>query len=129
MPRKDILEKATNATCNDRNTTYGEPYDNLGCLVELKAVYDKYAKGKYSPVHDEAIGHVLGKIARIAVGKPGHTDNYIDGAAYLAIAGECQEIHDQLNGLRAPVPGSITPIAHPKTPKTLLDKLGAKVQG
>lgn len=94
--RVHCLQLAIDATGKQRNSIYGEPHNNLSCLVELKAVYKKYAGDKYSAVHDEAIGHVFGKLARIAAGNGQlHEDNYIDGAAYLAIAAECQNIEDE----------------------------------
>lgn len=42
-----------------------------------------------SPAHNAAIVQVLTKITRIAVGTF-HRDNYVDAAAYLAIAAECE---------------------------------------
>ena len=93
--RGRVLSQASACTLQDRNANYGEPHHNLSCLAELKAVYKKYAGSKFSATHDTAIEHVLGKIARIAAGSGKlHLDNYIDGAAYLAIAAECQDVED-----------------------------------
>ncbi len=91
-PRIIILETAADLTGNRRNATYGEPITNLSCATELKRIYREYAGHKYCPQHDDAIESVLGKIARVATGQPGHTDNYVDIAAYSAIAAEVQEL-------------------------------------
>lgn len=91
MPlRGAILLQALEATTKARNVTYGDPSVNLQCAGELKAIYTKYAGDKYCEAHDEAIEMVLTKIGRIATGQPGHDDTYIDAAAYVAIASECQ---------------------------------------
>lgn len=89
--RTDILETATKCTAQDRNQTYGEPYHNLSVTANLVNSYLQAKHGK--PIcltgDDIAIIMSLNKVARMATGsvKP-HIDNYVDGAAYLAIAGE-----------------------------------------
>jgi hypothetical protein len=93
--RAVVLEQALSATVKSRNESYGDPFPNLCIAAELKAVYHKAAGNKYHPAHDEAIDMVLSKLARIACGATGHTDNYVDAAAYMAIAAECQEVHDK----------------------------------
>ena len=90
--RAEVLQQALDAAMKSRNSTYGAPYPNLSLAAELKQAYNAAANGKYSPAHDDAIHAVLSKIARIATGATGHTDNYVDGAAYMAIAAECQVI-------------------------------------
>lgn len=91
MPlRGAILLQALEATTKARNVTYGDPSVNLQCAGELKAIYTKYAGDKYCEAHDEAIEMVLTKIGRIATGQRGHDDTYIDAAAYVAIASECE---------------------------------------
>ncbi len=87
-----VLETAAELTGTRRCATYGEPNINLTCAAELQRVYKEYAGDKYSPAHDVAINEIMLKLSRIATGKPGHEDNYIDGAAYFAIAHECQEL-------------------------------------
>lgn len=93
MNRGDILAKASELTNKDRNSTYGPPEVNLGCAGGLIQLFDAYAnkntdlcKNEHDG-HRNAIHHVLNKIGRIATGKP-HLDNYLDGTAYFAIAGE-----------------------------------------
>jgi hypothetical protein len=55
------------------------------------AVYKKYAGNKHTGGHDAAMFQVLCKISRIACGKL-KDDNYIDLAAYAAIAYECDRV-------------------------------------
>lgn len=87
--RVRLLSTAIALTSGDRNQAYGDPSVNLTCHAELLAVYEKYAKGKHHPSHDAAIIQVLAKLSRIACGSF-REDNYIDGAAYFGIAGECE---------------------------------------
>lgn len=91
-PRKDILLTAINLTCGDRNKAYGSPVDNMRNTASLMTTY---IKGKYGvkislTPEDAAIFLVMVKLARLC--SPAHTpDNYIDAAAYVAMAGECRE--------------------------------------
>lgn len=87
MHRKDILETAISLTCGDRNESYGDPEVNLACAMELKRVFDHYNKGEGGDAHRESVHMTLTKIARIATGKY-KPDNYVDGSAYIAIAGQ-----------------------------------------
>jgi len=64
----------------------------MACAGELKRVFFKYAAKsprRVGPGEHEAVDQVLSKIARIATGPIVHEDTYVDGAAYMAIAGEC----------------------------------------
>lgn len=89
--RARILNAALQATTGDRNRSYGSSGPNLTAAAELADVYRRYAHGKYCKAHDQAVYLLLHKLARIACGATGHADNYIDGAAYFAIAAECQQ--------------------------------------
>lgn len=88
--RGNLLRQAADLTEKTREDVYGDPYINMGCASELKQVYRRYAGEKYSAAHDEAVERLLMKLARIATGDF-HKDNYLDGAAYLAIAAECEQ--------------------------------------
>ncbi len=92
MIRKQILEQAINLTTRDRAKTYGPPQVNLQCLADLINAYLK-AQGKEGALDakDAAMLMVLTKASRVAV-NANHDDNYIDGAAYFAIAGECANL-------------------------------------
>lgn len=87
--REHTLLLARDLTCGARSATYGDPKVNLSCAGALWAIYKSHAGTRYSAAHDEAIHQVLAKIARIACGVL-HADNYIDIAAYAAIALECE---------------------------------------
>lgn len=90
--RGRILDEAAKATLKSRNQSYGDPYPNLRLAADMLALYQAAAGKKYNPAHDAAIAMVLAKVARIATGAVGHEDNYVDGAAYMAIAAECQTV-------------------------------------
>lgn len=82
---------ASSLTSSDRNTTYGDCLANHQAFGELIAWWEKW-RGLLEPKsisHNAAVAQVLTKLARIAVGRF-HHDNYIDAAAYLAIAFECE---------------------------------------
>jgi hypothetical protein len=79
----------------------------------MAQVYLEQCGSKYSAAHNIAILQALIKISRIACGKPGNMDNYIDGAAYLAIAAEClpePDLEPNEEDSEAP-PGSPTALA------------------
>ncbi len=84
-PRGKILETALNLTEGDRNKTYGSPRTNLQILASLINAYTN-GRPELNEV-DMAIVMCLTKISRIAVNQ-NHEDNYVDLAAYAAIAGE-----------------------------------------
>jgi hypothetical protein len=88
--RGKILDAASEATLKARHEIYGDPFTDMSVAAEFEVTYRKAAHGKYHPAHDEAIRRVFMKLARIACGAPGHEDSYIDAAAYMAIAAECQ---------------------------------------
>lgn len=91
--RAVILDKAINCTLGDRQDAYGSPSGALHLAAEFIRLYKASAKIKYCAAHDEAVALLLLKLARIACGAVGHNDNYVDGAAYFAIAAECQYLH------------------------------------
>lgn len=86
--RVQILKDAAVLTDGDRNVEYGDPTINMACAGELKDVVSKYLARAMSPAEREAIDMALSKIARLVTGHP-KRDTYVDGACYLAIAGEC----------------------------------------
>jgi hypothetical protein len=97
--RGQILNTAKSLTTGDRNKSYGPPIYNLTTYANLCQAYmdgrglDSSAIQEITPLDavDMAIFMVLAKVSRIAANR-GHKDNYIDGAAYMAIAGECDEL-------------------------------------
>lgn len=91
--RAVVLDQAIACTLGNRQETYGPPSDALFLAAEFIRLYKQSAGTKYCAAHDEAIALACLKLARIACGAVGHTDNYVDGAAYFAIAAECQHLH------------------------------------
>jgi hypothetical protein len=92
MNRADILAEAAKLTTGDRNAAYGHPHDNLTHMADMASAY---LTGKHGCIlsldaEDMAWIMVFAKVSRtVATYKD---DNYIDAAAYAAIAGECREI-------------------------------------
>lgn len=101
--REGILNTAKALTCGDRNKSYGPPYDNLSDCANL---WQSYLNSKWGCIAPDGDGYavritaedvawlmVLLKMTRSFY--PGyHHDNYVDAAAYAAIAGECGEIEE-----------------------------------
>lgn len=100
--RADILSDAAKLTLGDRNTAYGDPYQNMQNIAGLWSAYIivKYRGHLLDEntfaLSAEDIAHLntLQKIARHMTG-PYRVDNYVDSAAYEAIAGECALIESQ----------------------------------
>lgn len=90
IKRVAILEKASALTAGDRNASYGDPHTNLTTFAKLVEAYLR-GRGWSGPPLDSVDGSIImvqTKVSRIAVNQD-HDDNYVDGAAYMAIAGEC----------------------------------------
>jgi hypothetical protein len=83
MNRAKILAKAHELTHGDRNDKYGKPIVNHQRIADLWSTYLEHEVR----ADQVAICMTLVKIARL-IETPDHLDSYIDGAAYLAIAGE-----------------------------------------
>lgn len=92
--RGDTLREAIRLTEGNRQQAYGDPAITLSCMGLLKTIYRTFSRDKYSLAHDEAVEAALIKIARIATGSF-HPDNYVDGAGYIAIAAECEQMAKQ----------------------------------
>jgi hypothetical protein len=83
MHRSKILKDAEFLINNDREKDYGHPKINHGRIADLWSVI---LERKIEP-HEVALCMALVKISRL-VQTPDHEDSYVDGAAYIAIAGE-----------------------------------------
>ena len=83
MHRSKILQDAEYLINNDREKDYGHPRINHGRIAELWSVIFGF---KVKP-YQVALCMALVKISRL-VQTPNHNDSYVDGAAYIAIAGE-----------------------------------------
>lgn len=86
--RGTILERAKQLTEGDRNKTYGCPVNGMELFAQM---IDTYLGGINVTAVDASVIMCLVKISRIAA-NPKHPDNYVDLAAYAAIAGECAGI-------------------------------------
>jgi hypothetical protein len=87
MNRTEILQTANEYITKDRAATHGRAEDNF---AQIAAAWTWWLNDRLSaPVtaYDVAMMMVLFKMAR-AKGNPQHIDNFVDGAGYLAIAGE-----------------------------------------
>ena len=86
----DFLRDAVILVEGDRALEYGDKVINHNNIAKLWSAYlDHPLTG-----HEVAVMMCLLKIARTKIGKRTR-DTYVDGAAYIAIAGEIQE---KLNG-------------------------------
>lgn len=88
--REQVLRESLRLTTGERNEQYGPPARNLGLQQRLYDAYKRCSpKGYHSDAHEAAMQLIFAKIARIASGVRLHRDNYVDLAAYAAIAYEC----------------------------------------
>ena len=88
---KDLLTTAIQLVGGDRHKDYGDKVKNHHNIAKL---WSAYKDVEITP-HDVAIMMCLLKIARTKLGAVS-SDTYIDGSAYMSIAGECKS-HEQNN--------------------------------
>lgn len=92
--REAVLAQASILTAGDRNAAYNDPKINMQAMLELQEWFERWRKHPSVNTVASAGGHnaamtmVFAKLARIVVGAP-KADNYVDAAAYLAMAWEC----------------------------------------
>lgn len=84
MTRSEILQKAEQCVCGQREQDYGCPEDNF---YRISKLWNAYLGDNVTDAKDVAIMMALLKIARIKTGT-GTSDSYIDLAGYAACAGE-----------------------------------------
>ena len=82
---KDLLATAIQLVGGDRHKDYGDKVKNHNNIAKL---WSAYKDVEITP-HDVAIMMCLLKIARTKLGAVS-SDTYIDGSAYMSIAGECK---------------------------------------
>lgn len=90
MTRKEILDGAAQCVCADREQSYGNPESNFSLIAAYWTTY----KGIEFTAHDIGMMMALLKVARIQTGRY-KADSYIDGAGYLACAGELAQTQTQ----------------------------------
>lgn len=105
--REALLNTAKHLTCGDRNKAYGPPYDNLSDCAALWEAYLNAKWGCLVPKDDgyavritaEDVAWLMSLVKMTRSFYPGyHADNYVDAAAYSAIAGECRDIQEAEDG-------------------------------
>jgi hypothetical protein len=90
MKHGEILQSATDLY-SDRGLSYGHPSDNMARAARLISAYLEM------PVEDYQVAVILSlvKIAR-TIQDGSKVDSWIDGASYLAIAGQLQTEENSL---------------------------------
>ena len=94
MKRAEVLEKARQCVCGDREHDYGKPENNFETIGLMWGVYLRAAHPELAKVlaingidaKDVAVMMALLKVARIATGSS--PDSFVDLAGYAACAGE-----------------------------------------
>jgi hypothetical protein len=83
LSRAEILDKAKECVCGQREQDYGSPENNFGLIGALWSTY----LGMLVTAADVAMMMALFKIARIKTGT-GTADSFVDLAGYAACGGE-----------------------------------------
>jgi hypothetical protein len=83
MYRGEILDEANRLTHGDRDKNYGTPYQNH---LRIAKIWSVILEKEVTPAQ-VALCMVGVKIARL-VETPDHLDSFVDGCAYISIAGE-----------------------------------------
>ena len=104
MTRTEILEKANECVCGDREQDYGSPEDNFGIIAKLWSTYLDFDIAAV----DVAMMMSLLKVARVKSGRT-HEDNFVDLAGYAACAGEIagKVAHNPIDMLKPNCSGTI----------------------
>lgn len=85
VKREDILEKARQCVCGDRDHQYGSPEESFNRIADYWSTF----LGKEISAKDVAIMMILFKIAREEHSTK--TDNWVDMCGYAACGGELNE--------------------------------------
>ena len=83
--RIEILTKAKEAVCGDRDHNYGDPEDNF---IVIAKFWTSYLETPVTP-EDICAMMILFKVARQATGR-GKEDNWVDIAGYAACGAEVE---------------------------------------
>ena len=89
MKASDYLNEAK-AIIEDRGMDYGHPSDNMQRTARLWSAYLEL------PITDYQVASCMALVKLARSMETGKVDNYIDGAAYFAIAGQ---LHTEENEL------------------------------
>ena len=96
LTRAEVLHRAEQCVCGEREQDYGTPENNFDTIAEFWITYLNRACVDedgcvYIDATDVAMMMALLKIARIAGGS-GTRDSFIDLAGYAACGGECADV-------------------------------------
>ena len=89
MKAHDYLNEAR-AIIEDRETSYGNPTDNMSRAASLWSAYLEV------PIHPYQVAGCMALVKLARSMETGKVDNFIDGAAYFAILGELQTEENEL---------------------------------
>jgi hypothetical protein len=90
-PRLRILARAAEVTGGERADSYGPVRQNLENIATLFSAYLSMKHRVDVPLSGEDVAWMLTLLKMARSSAPGyHEDNYVDAAAYSAIAGECR---------------------------------------
>ena len=89
--RSDILDKAKECVCGQREQDYDSPENNFRIIANL---WNSYLGDNYISEEDVAMMMALLKIARIRSGNY-KADSFVDLAGYAACGGEIASIKNQ----------------------------------
>ena len=92
MNKEEILKKASELISSKRQETHGDCFKNHSQSADLWSVFldDKLKPMKEITPGDVAVMMCLLKISRSTMGDF-NIDDFVDGAAYMAIAGEMND--------------------------------------
>ena len=93
MNKEEILQKAAELISSKREETHGDAFKNHAQIADLWSVFldDKLKPMKEITPGDVAVMMCLLKISRSTMGDF-NLDDFVDGAAYMAIAGEMNDV-------------------------------------
>jgi hypothetical protein len=89
MNAGDYLNEAR-AIIQDRGMDYGHPTDNMSRTARLWSAYLEM------PIEDYQVAMCLALVKVARSMESGKVDNYIDGAAYVAISGQLRNEENEL---------------------------------
>jgi hypothetical protein len=85
MKRGEILKKADELTTSVRNTEYGEPFDNH---LRISKIWSVILGVEITP---SAVALCMAGVKMARLAHNYSNDSFVDGCAYMAIAGELAE--------------------------------------
>ena len=87
--RIEILKRAAEVTGGERQDSYGPVKKNLDNIAILWMAYLQAKTGQLVPISPEDVAWMMTLLKAGRSVNAYHEDNYVDAAAYAAIAGEC----------------------------------------